>query len=136
MVTRPKKTYQYKQQINQWAFQQTINALYWTCFINPFVPNAPFTYPLKTSENLQVFWYFQGVEKGRIRNKWFNITSVKLVQHPSFFPIIFIHFSPALHFIQKPVISFAMQIKWLVSIWNARMGWNGLIESHIQNLIK
>ena len=31
---------------------------------NPFVPNAPFLYRLKTSENLRVFWYFQGVEKG------------------------------------------------------------------------
>ena len=30
--------------------------------INPFVPNAPFFYPLKTSENLMVFC-FQGVGK-------------------------------------------------------------------------
>ena len=30
---------------------------------NPFVPNAPFLYPLKTSENLTV-------EKGCIENKW------------------------------------------------------------------
>ena len=28
---------------------------------NPFVPSAPFLYPLKTSENLNVFWCFQGV---------------------------------------------------------------------------
>ena len=32
--------------------------------INPFVPNAPFLYPLKTSESLTVLWCFQGVEKG------------------------------------------------------------------------
>ena len=31
---------------------------------NPFIPNAPFLYPLKTSENDKVFWYLQGVEKG------------------------------------------------------------------------
>ena len=37
---------------------------------NPFVPNASFFYPLKTSENLTVFWCFQGVEKGCIGNKW------------------------------------------------------------------
>ena len=37
-----------------------------------------------------------------------------------------IDFSPALHFILKPVIWFAMQIKWLVSIWNAMLDWNGL----------
>ena len=30
-------------------------------FLNPFVPNAPFLYPLKTC--------FQGVEKGCIGNK-------------------------------------------------------------------
>ena len=33
--------------------------------INPFVPNAPFLYRLKTSENRKVFC-FQGVEKGCI----------------------------------------------------------------------
>ena len=37
---------------------------------NPFVPNVPFPYPLKTSENLTVFWRFQGVEKGGTGNKW------------------------------------------------------------------
>ena len=37
---------------------------------NPFVPNAPFLYPLKTSENRKVFLCFQGVEKGCIGNKW------------------------------------------------------------------
>ena len=31
---------------------------------NPFVPNAPFLYSLKTSENRKGFWYFQGVKKG------------------------------------------------------------------------
>ena len=41
-------------------------------FINPFFPNAPFLYPLKTSKNLTVFWYFQGVEKGCIGNEWVN----------------------------------------------------------------
>ena len=39
---------------------------------NPFVPDAPFLYSLKTSKNLTVFWCFQGVEKGCIRNKWNN----------------------------------------------------------------
>ena len=35
-----------------------------------FVSNAPFLYPLKASENRMVFWYFQGVEKECIGNKW------------------------------------------------------------------
>ena len=38
--------------------------------INLFVPNAPFLYPLKTSENRKVFWCFQGVDKGSIGNEW------------------------------------------------------------------
>ena len=38
--------------------------------INPFAPNAPFSTSLKTSENLTVFWYFQGVEKGCIGNEY------------------------------------------------------------------
>ena len=33
---------------------------------NPVAPNAPFLYPLKTSENCKVFWYYQAVEKGCI----------------------------------------------------------------------
>ena len=39
------------------------------CFVNPFVLNAPFIYPLKTSENDQVF---KGVEKGFIGNERVN----------------------------------------------------------------
>ena len=39
---------------------------------NPFAPNVPFLYPLKTSEYRKVFWCFQGVEKGCIGNKWVN----------------------------------------------------------------
>ena len=38
--------------------------------INPFVPNAPFVYPLKTSENFTVFSCFHGVEKEYIGSKW------------------------------------------------------------------
>ena len=37
---------------------------------NPFVPNAPFLCPLKKSENLKVFWCFEGIEKGCIGDKW------------------------------------------------------------------
>ena len=39
--------------------------------LNPFVPNAPVVYPLKTSENLKVFWLwfsnvFRGYRKGTL----------------------------------------------------------------------
>ena len=43
--------------------------------VKPFVSNAPFLYPMKTSENHTVFWCFQRVEKGCIGNKlikWFT----------------------------------------------------------------
>ena len=40
---------------------------------NPFVPNAPFLYPLKTSGNRKVLRCFQGVEKGYTGNKWANL---------------------------------------------------------------
>ena len=43
-------------------------------YINPCVLNAPFLYPLKTSENLKVFWYFPGVEKGCIGNEWVKVS--------------------------------------------------------------
>ena len=45
-------------------------------------PMHPFSSPLKISENLTVFWCFQGVEKGCIRNKWVNriyVNSIKVV---------------------------------------------------------
>ena len=42
----------------------------WLTYIKPFVPNATFLYPLKTSESLTVFWCFQWVEKGCIGNEW------------------------------------------------------------------
>ena len=35
------------------------------------------------------------------------------------------HFSQVLHFTQKLFIYFALQNRWLVSIWNATTDWNG-----------
>ena len=43
---------------------------------NPFVPNSPFLYPLKTLEKLYGFLMFSGVEKGCIGNKWANNSTV------------------------------------------------------------
>lgn len=45
------------------------------------------------------------------------------------------HFSPMFRFIQKPVIWFEMQIKWLISLWNKTMGWNGLRNYILGTLI-
>ena len=44
--------------------------------INPFVPNAPFLNNLKISKNLKVFWFYQGVKKGCIRNEWVKVKGV------------------------------------------------------------
>ena len=55
-----------------WSFENVSHSPLQVTFINPFVPNVPFLYPLKTSENLIVFCCFLGVEKGRIGKKWVN----------------------------------------------------------------
>ena len=47
-------------------------------YINPFVANEPFLYLLKTLENLNIFWCFQGVEKGFTGNKWVNLFQTML----------------------------------------------------------
>ena len=41
---------------------------------NLFIPNSYFFNPLKTSENRNIFWCFQGVKKGWIGNKWVNVS--------------------------------------------------------------
>ena len=46
--------------------------------LNPFVPNVPFLYPLKISENLTVFC-FQGVEKECIKKEWVKIIVTVIV---------------------------------------------------------
>ena len=55
--------------------------------VNQLAPNAPFLYPLKTSENLTVFC-FQGVQKGCIGNEWVNKAKKRLSLKavPSAFP--------------------------------------------------
>ena len=45
-------------------------------FFNPIIPNAPFFYSLKISENRMAFWCFQGVEKGFILNKWVKVLNL------------------------------------------------------------
>ena len=55
---------------NKMKENSNINHVYsFLDYFNLFVPNAPFFYPLKTSENRKIFC-FQGVEKRSIGNKW------------------------------------------------------------------
>ena len=46
--------------------------------LHPFVPYAPFLYPLKTSENRKNFWCFLGLEKGCTGNEWVESINLKL----------------------------------------------------------
>ena len=46
--------------------------------VNPFILNASFLYPLKTSGNLTVFWIFQEEEKRSIGNEWVNWSAVQI----------------------------------------------------------
>ena len=48
---------------------KVIILLFETCYLTHFFPNAPVLYPLKTSENLMVFWCFQGYRKGTLGTK-------------------------------------------------------------------
>ena len=53
-------------------FAKTVSG--WKVFFNSFVSNAPFLYPLKTSETVISF---QGVEKGCIGNEWVKTKSFR-----------------------------------------------------------
>ena len=59
---------------NQWTgfYLVTILALNGMMLTHLF-PHALFLYPLKTSENLTIFWCFQRVERRRIGNKWVKL---------------------------------------------------------------
>ena len=48
--------------------------------INSFVHNAPFLYPLKTSENLNVFWYFKGALGVNVKAK-VNVTAKDVLRN-------------------------------------------------------
>ena len=58
-----------------WISRRNTSQLICVYVFNPFFANAPFLYPLKTSENCKIFWCLQGVEKGWIGNEWANIWS-------------------------------------------------------------
>ena len=76
-------------QTNSWCINCNLQSIYLICWnlhffpplvvINPFVPNAPFLYPLKTSENCRVFWCFQLIEKGCTGNRWVKGFKLKVL---------------------------------------------------------
>ena len=66
----PFSCHQHEQGVENGGFRQRYEKICTLFEINPFVPNAPFLYALKISENLTVSWWFQKVEKGCIGKKW------------------------------------------------------------------
>ena len=58
------KCLEFFEKLVHWTFMFSLRGVTGAWWLNPFVPNAPFLYTLKTSENRKVFWCFQGVEKG------------------------------------------------------------------------
>ena len=53
--------------------------IWWVSYLgfDPFIPNAGFLYPLKTSENLMILWYFKRLGKGYTWNKWVKVSRKK-----------------------------------------------------------
>ena len=62
---------QSKSSIFQIALLNLLSVNDW--IINPFHTTGPFLYPLKTSENHEVFWCFQGIKKETSGMKWVTI---------------------------------------------------------------
>ena len=68
--------YWYRTSKNQ--VERTFDQFKTNILLNPFVPNAPFLYSLKTSENITVFRCFLGVEKERIDDKCVNMIKLRI----------------------------------------------------------
>ena len=56
--------------------------------------------------------------------KWIYRRNLRIHLYMLTYYISLTHLSPVMHFIYKPVMWILLQIKWLVSIWNATLGWN------------
>ena len=80
--------------------------------INPFIPNAPFLYPLKTSENRKVFWCFQGMEKGCMGDKWVNCKNKIRFRDRPF--STYAKFFEKLTFLSLFIGKFCVRTKWMI----------------------
>ena len=90
---------------------------------NPFVLNLLFFYPEK-SENLKVFWCFQGVGKWCIVKKWVNFVPLMTYYTKAIiWGILFI----TNDFKQK---DFTLQDIWRTSIHLFRVCWNNHLVSY------
>ena len=94
--------------------------MFFTCTKCTNVPNRA-----KHLINTWVFFLLGGADKNAVV---FNKENEQVIYNLAFIFCLFNQFSPVLRFVWKPVICFALQKKWLVSIWNATLGWNELIR--------
>ena len=93
-------------------------------FINPLSTNVTkWSNTLKQfvgkTNCLSVFNHFVGLALKGLRRRLHQIFMKDF---------ILTHFSPKLHSIKKPAITLVLQIKWLVSIWNATLSWNRMLS--------
>ena len=82
-------------------------------------PDNPFWYYLLLSKS----FYYRTIMSSVFLQ---HITIVTVHQWLTIAHVWLTSFSPVLRFIQKPVTWYAEENKWLVSIWNVTLGWNGL----------
>ena len=61
--------------------------------------------------------------------EWTNTYAIRntsgYLSFENVFTNVLTYFSTQLHFIKKPVIAFAVQMKWLIFIWFATLDWKG-----------
>ena len=98
---------------------------------NPFVLNASFLYPLKTSENRKVFWCFEWVEKGWIGNEWIILVAAERLQANM---RMFNQTNKVHIYVHPCCISYRDQAGLVVQtniyMDNETLDWNGLIDIH------
>ena len=73
------------QNFTMWKFAPLWNSFKSNTSINPFQTNAPFLYPLKTSENLQFSDVFRGYRKGTLAWNWLIIFYARAYCHRKYF---------------------------------------------------
>ena len=98
---------------------------------NPIVLDAPFLYPLKTSENLTVFWCFQRVKKGYIGNEWIILVAAERLQANM---RMFNQTNKVHSYVHPCCISYrdhsGLVMQTNIYMDNETLGWDGLIDIH------
>ena len=96
--------------------------------LNPFIPNVPFPYPLKTSENRKVFWCLQGVDKGCIGTNGLIFTQPKCVRRTlsCIYDVFFFAKIPKLLSENVPPKMFNSSLSYInqpINLRSKSMGW-------------